>query len=251
MIEPAPTFVVFKWNPPLGYKKTFGPEQVNIHRRMVKRHYPEPHRYVCVTDDPTGITEPDTEIFELWKDFSRVPSPSGPGRPSCYRRLKLFARNAGDWLGARIVLMDLDCVIVRDLRPLLARPEDFVIWENPTKQWRTNANAVSHVYNGGFWMLRAGTRPQLWEDFDPIRSPAATRAAGLFGSDQAWIAHKLGPGEATWGPRDGVYSWKFHLVAKYAGRLPLNARVVFFHGQPDAHHPSVFNRFAWVREAYS
>lgn len=245
------TFCVFKWRPPGAYRKTFGARQVDIHRRMVRRHYPAPHRYVLITDDPTGITEPDIEIFELWRDHANVPSPFGAGNPSCYRRLRLFARNAGQWLGERIVMMDLDCVILDDLRPLFAGGEDFKIWENPTAHWRTRTGQRSHVYNGGFWMLRAGARPQLWEDFDPIASPKLTKAAGLFGSDQAWISHCLGPNEKTWTPdRDGVRSWKFDVLAKHNGVPPPGTRIVWFHGKPDPHAPEVWNRCAWVRDHY-
>jgi hypothetical protein len=232
------SFVTFRWRAPPGYRKSFPAETVNIHRRMIARHYPHPHRYVHVTDDPTGITEPDIEVFELWRDLAHVPNPFHGG-PSCYRRLKLFAGNAGGWLGQRICMMDLDCVIVRDLTPLLHVPDDFKIWQNPLsghvaprRRTISKRGPVTHCYNGGFWLLTAGARRELWDDFDPVRSPIETKQAGFFGSDQAWIAYRLGGGESVWTPTDGVYSWKFHVKQKFGGRLPDNARVVFFHGKP-------------------
>jgi hypothetical protein len=208
---------------------------------MIKRHYPHPHRYVHITDDPTGIKEPDIEIYELWKDLANVPNPYHGG-PSCYRRLKLFAGNAGEWLGERICMMDLDCVIVRDLTPLLHVQDDFKIWQNPlngheapprVRRTLSSRGPVTHCYNGGFWLLTAGARRELWDDFDPARTPQTTRQLGYFGSDQAWIAHRLGGNESVWTPNDGVYSWKFHVKQVYGGQLPTNARIVFFHGKPD------------------
>jgi hypothetical protein len=233
------TVVTFKWRPPPGYRSTFAGEHVDVLRRMVARHYPEPHRFVCVTDDARGIQEPDVELFELWPDFATVANPSGRKNPSCYRRLRLFARHPGAWLGERFVVLDLDAVIVGDMRPLWNRPEDFVIWKSSTS---------GNPYNGSMWMLRAGARPQVWRDFDPAVSPRETKAAGFYGSDQAWIAHALGPDEATWSARDGVHSYR-NEIQHGAGRLPAGARVVFFHGKTDPWDADA-QRHAWVREAY-
>lgn len=232
------TVVTFKWRAPPGYRSSFGGEHVDVLRRMVRRHYPDPHRFVCVTDDVAGIREPDVELFELWPDFSTVRNPSGPKNPSCYRRLRLFARHPGEWLGDRFVVLDLDAVILGDLRPLWNRPEDFVIWKSCTS---------GNPYNGSMWMLRAGARPQVWRDFNPDLSPRETKAAGLYGSDQAWIAHALGPNEATWSARDGVHSYRNEI--QHGRGLPRGARVVFFHGKTDPWDPEA-QRLPWVREAY-
>ena len=231
------TFLTFLWRPAPGYRSAFGPSHVNALRRMVERHYQRPHRFVLVTDQPFAGYDRGIDVYNLWPDFARIPNPSGRKNPSCYRRLRVFSRNAGHWLGDRFVCLDLDCVITGDLEPLFAGDEDFRIWKSSTQ---------GNPYNGSMFMLRAGARPQVWEGFDPQDSPAATKRAGLFGSDQAWIAHCLGPNEATWGPADGVYSFRNHLKAG-ADPLPANARVVFFHGAVDpwSHRGQ---RVPWVRE---
>jgi len=233
------TVLTFKWKSPHGYRSTFTGHHVDVLRRMVRRNYDAPHRFVCVTDDPRGITEPDVEIFRLWPTFGALRNPSGMKNPSCYRRLRIFARNAGDWLGPKVVCLDLDCVIVRDMRPVWDVPDDFKIWKSATS---------GNPYNGSMVRFHAGARPQPWEDFDPIVTPRETVAARLFGSDQAWIAHCLGPNEKTWGMWDGVYSYRLHL--KHTPKLPENARIVFFHGKPDPWSPEVYNRVQWIRDHY-
>lgn len=234
------TVVTFKWTPPPGYRSKFEGCHVDTLRRMVKRHYPDPHRFVCVTDNPRGITEPDVEIYRLWQTFSNIRNPSGTKNPSCYRRLRVFSRNAGEWLGERFVCLDLDCVITGDMRPVWNRPDDFAIWRSAT---------AGNTYNGSMFMLRAGARPKVWEQFDPTLSPMETRAARLFGSDQAWIAHCLGPHEKTWTKIDGVYSYRIDIKPN-RDRLPDNARCVFFHGKPDPFDASVYNRVQWIRDHY-
>lgn len=234
------TIVTFLWKPRPGYRSKFNTSHVDVLRRMVRRHYRKPHRFVLVTDDAKGITEPDIEIFELWPDFRNVENPSGRGNPSCYRRLRLFAPNPGKFLGERFVCIDLDTVIVDDMAPLWDRDEDFMIWKSSTS---------GNPYNGSMFMLRAGARPHVWTDFDPTWSPIETRRAGLYGSDQAWVALCLGPDEKTWSAADGVLSFRLNVENRH--RLPDNARIVFFHGNGDPWDPPIQKRHPWVKKAWA
>jgi hypothetical protein len=237
-VKPEFSVVTFKWKPKGEYRSTFGPETVNTLFSMVRRHFPVPFRAICVTDDPAGI-DPDIEIVPLWDDFADLENPSGPLNPSCYRRLRMFAPSAGKMFGPRFVSLDLDVVIVGDMRPLWLRPEPFVIWgdTNPTTP-----------YNGSMMLMTAGARARVWTDFHPVESPKRAQALGYFGSDQAWIGACLGHGEAMWTHRDGVYSYR-NQIGVHRQDLPPNAKVVFFHGQHDPWGPRPQQQ-VWVRENY-
>ena len=152
-VSEALTFVTFKWAPPVGYRSHFDAENVNTLFRMIRRHYDGPMRAVCVTDDPAGIDE-SIETMPLWDDLASVPSPHGAHNPSCYRRLKLFAPDAGETFGPRLVAIDLDMVITGSLNALFDRPEDFVIWGESDFPGRQH-------YCGSLWMLKTGTRTQV------------------------------------------------------------------------------------------
>lgn len=232
------TVVCFKWKPPGGYRSTFDAEAVNTLAAMVARHYQRPHRVICVTDDAEGIHQ-DVGIVPLWDDFARVPSPHGPGNPSCYRRLRMFSAEAGQIFGPRFVSLDLDCVITGDLRPIFDRPEDIVLWgdTHPTT-----------YYNGSLILQAAGARRQVWDLFDPVQSPRLALQAQQFGSDQGWIGACLGPHEAKFTQADGVYSYRNH-IRRHADRLPKDARLVVFHGHVDPWDQKA-QRLAWVREHY-
>lgn len=234
----ALTFVCWRWQPEPGYRSSYAPETVYALRDMIARHYAKPHRFVCVTDRPQDLTGVDT--IPLWSECATLKSPFGRSYPSCYRRLKVFAPDAGQLFGERLVSIDLDVVIVGNLEPLFDRPEDFVIWgesDFPTKQ----------KYCGSLWLLKTGSRPQVWTDFNERTSPQQAWHAGARGSDQAWLSYKL-PGEATWGRQDGIYSYRKH-IGPHGGQLPKDARVVIFHGKTDPwdyralQHP-------WVRQHY-
>lgn len=232
------TFVSWRWTPPTKYRSTFAPATVYALREMIRRHYARPHRFVCVTDRPEDL--PGVETVRLWGDCARIPSPIGHSYPSCYRRLKVFAPDAGAIFGERLVSIDLDTVIVGDLVPLFDRPDDFVIWGESDYPNTT-------PYCGSLWMLRTGTRPQVWTAFDERTSPGQAWSHGCRGSDQGWISYILGRHEATWTRRDGVYSFRKHL--RGASKVPPDARLVSFHGKVDPWSPQA-QRFAWVRQHY-
>lgn len=228
--------VTFKWKPPpQGYRSTFTSAHVNILFAMVRRHYPKPFRFICVTDDAKGL-KAGVEAVPLWSDHAGLYSPIGKHQPSCYRRLKLFSADAGATFGERIAMLDLDVVITGDLSPLFDRPEPFVIWGDTHP--RT-------FYNGSFYVFSAGAVRELWDDFDPTTSPKRARAAGFFGSDQAWISYRLGAGRPTFGQADGIYSFRKHIYPS-GGKLPGDARLVVFHGKFDPWSP-IPQRLAWVR----
>jgi hypothetical protein len=233
------TVVCWRWTPPTGYRSKYAPRTVFALRDMVQRHYPKPHRFVCVTDDPTGLD--GVETIPLWPDAHGIEPPEGHHWPSCYVRLRAFAKEARDWFGERYVSLDLDTVITGDLTPLFERTEDFVIW-NET-DW-----PETQFYNASIWLLTTGTRTQVWESFDPATSPQVAFDAGGRGGDQAWMSYVLGKGEAVFTPADGVLSYRRHIERMSLMRaLPKHARVVNFHGIVDPWSP-VAQRLPWVRE---
>lgn len=171
---------------------------MNILAAMVRRHCTLDIELACVTATPKGI-DPSIRIIAPpgeWEDMKT--SGWKGGRPSCYRRLTMFRPDAAETFGERFVCMDLDVVIGGNIDAILDRPEEIVLC-GPTQigpRWR---------YNGSMILMTAGCRPHVYEDFTPEGAEEASRL--FVGSDQAWLGHALGPGEATWGPDEGVVRW--------------------------------------------
>jgi hypothetical protein len=233
--------VVFKWKAE-GYRSKFTGHHVNVMRNMVRRYYPHSHRFICVTDDPSGI-DSGIEIVPLWDDHAEVKNPTWAHGPHCYRRLKVFSPEFEQIAGERFVCIDLDCVITGDLSPLWNRPEDFVIFASLERVGMKHG-----TYNGSMFMMTAGARRQVWERFDPSRSPQLAHRAGFRGSDQGWINYCLGTDEARWTWNDGVYPYRAYVMSKKKGRLPEDARVVVFWGQPDPWMPEALALSPWIKD---
>lgn len=197
-------------------RATYTADHVNIWADMVRRNLAMPHRIACVTDMPNGI-EPGIEIITPPGDFLDVSNPRwANGKPQCYRRLSMFRRDAAEIFGERFVCMDIDCVVTGHLDTLFDRPEDLVLFKGTSR---------TRPYNGSMMLIRAGCRPHVFDDFDQA---AAIESGALYcGSDQAWLAHRLGWNERTWSEQDGVH-W---FGTAYMARRRPHPRVIFFPGK--------------------
>jgi hypothetical protein len=228
------SFVCWKWQVP-GKRRAFESLHVNVLRAMVARHYPEPHRFICITDDPTGL-DPDIEAIPCPVHFDEVASPHGARFPSCYRRLWVFSRQARELLGRLIFCMDIDCVVLRDLRPMIARrPEKFVGWCDERFGWNKIA--------GGVYMLETGTMTHVWDDFDPSTSPAIAHAAGNGGSDQGWMSYKMYPPPGRWTSGLVKINWTTPHV-----RAAPSATIVFTSGYSPPWSADVQRMYPWIKD---
>ncbi len=212
------TVLCFLWRDP-GFRNNefyrYDARYVNILRRMLERYLKTPHELVCVTDDAAGL-DPDIRVVAM--------PPSVKALGTYYPKLWAFHPDAR-WLfgGPRILLMDLDVVIVRALDPLLETNAPFKAWETnkvpPDRKAR---------FNTSFVLMDAGAFPQVWDRFDGEESLKEADAAGFERGDQGWVSYVLGNEGASW-PKFGAGIESF---TPLGGRPPPeSARVVFFNGR--------------------
>lgn len=176
-------------------RTSFSALHVNVWAAMLRRHCTLDIDIACVTDMPDGI-DPAIRIIKPPGEFEGLQTSRWKGgRPSCYRRLAMFRRDAADIFGERFVSMDLDLVIGGNIDAILSRTEDFVICTS-------SQHGPRWAYNGSMMMLTAGARPEVYEKFTAEGAEEASRR--YVGSDQAWLAHVLGKKEAKWTPDHGV-----------------------------------------------
>lgn len=226
-------FVCWKWKSPFPNDREFPADAVNVLRASVAKQYGRPHRFVCITDDTDGLDSrveaiplPETGLEQLKTLRPPANRFDHKGRlvrqiefPSCYRRLWMFSEEAkqiADW----VFCLDLDCLIVGNLEPLIDDfPGDFVGWLREVNRWRTRPALAGAVYK-----LRTGSHTEVWEDFDPAKSPKQAERAGYSGSDQAWMSYKLLPtSDRMWTDADGLGK------AQLSGQRPTD-RIVFTSG---------------------
>lgn len=230
--------VCWKWFQP-NYRSIFNADHVHILENMIRRNMKIDHEFVCITDDFENLT---CNTMQLWNE-PVVDLP--PKRPNCYRRLKLFEKNAADWMDCDFVIsIDLDVVIVDDITSLVQKMMgyEFSIWGDTAKN--------TH-YNGSFWGLKLGSRASVWDEFDPKQSPILTNKNGIVGSDQGWLSYHLGGTEKKLTQKeDGILSYRIDMLQQKLKSPPERAKMVFFHGNHDPQSAETLSESPWIRNYY-
>jgi GT2 family glycosyltransferase len=239
------TIVTFKWKYSKGIKLPsidrigeYTTEHVNRLYYGVKRNLTIPHRFICITDDPTGI---ECETYPLW-DWAREFG-------GCFTRLKLFDPKIENIVGSRFLMMDLDTIVVGNLDELVLRGEEFMMHTYYGKKFE-------QVYNGCLWLMVTGSRSEVYEQWKGQESIDLLKKLKddnkYIGSDQAWINYVLGNNEGRFGEDHGVYDYRRLQIKTPKNKkprtldLPDNAKLIMFSGTRDP--ILVEDKCEWINE---
>ena len=214
----------------------YGPHYVNNLARGVREHLKRPHRFICFTDDPSGL-DPEVETFPL-PDLG-LP----PGHEDLrWRKLAIFKKNLAGLQGTALFL-DLDLVIVDDLAPLfeLEGPffiirDDDLFRDKPLRALNPERDAfLKSVGNSSVFRFEVGQHSYILDAF--LANPqAATETYKI--SQQFQSAQLSQHGHLAYWPKDWCVSFKNdcvprHLKSYFAEPvLPEGARIVVFAGSP-------------------
>lgn len=222
------TIALFLWADPTGRRAgQYGPADVERVAASIRKNLTLPHEVAVITDSPPHEFSSNVRHIPLWDTFRSI--------GGCYTRLWAFHPSMREVIAERFAWMDLDCVVTGNLDPVFRRPEDIVFWRSAT--------VASLPYNGSMVLMRAGARANLLDAFDPDKTPKETRALGMIGTDQAALAHILGPNEPVWTSRnDGVAAFRRDCF-KW---LPPDARIVFFPGKTKPTNARTRLQHPWI-----
>lgn len=209
------------WQPDAGSKfaHAYAPDDVRRLQRMVARHCTVPHQFAVITDRP--------ELFEGNSDIRAIRIDQTKHVPgTCFVRLMTFHPNGMAMIGDKVLVIDLDTLIVGNIDHLVSREENLVLWRNPARiPWHNPTMKGRPYYNTSVLLHRCGTMPDIWESFDP-HNPRVR-------DDQWWLAAMLGADMPYFdGEKDGVYRLgrKGEPGTGVDGALPPNACIVTFPG---------------------
>lgn len=214
----------------LKHGAKYGPEYVNKLYNMSQRHLSLPHRFVCFTDNTSGLN-PNIEIVNL---------PDNANIQGWWWKPFIF-REGHFPNGDTCLYFDLDMVIVDSIDKLVDyMPGRFVGLQDVGRVfrpgWRKLGSAVMR------W--QANTYTNIWSDFN--KTP---QLAKRFHGDQDWIWH-LHKDSIQFFPEDWIRSYKWEirdrteLVGLGRGSkfgtvrnptIPKDTAVLAFHGFPDVH----------------
>ena len=205
----------------------------------VKHYLHLPFRFVCVTDDATGI-RPEVETVPF------PPDPKVPGRlfsrpwPNIFAKLAFFKDGFAQLKGPTLFL-DIDLLVTGNLdRFFLFHPGEFCIIHNWV-EWRKHLfRKAPDIGNSSCFRFEAGKSNGVWETFLREKELPGQKERFLLGSQKFQTYAMMKTGKVNWWPSDWVCSFKRQLVPIF----PLNkifapwrpsrkVSIVAFHGQPD------------------
>jgi hypothetical protein len=223
------TYWLWKPSDALTRPRTYTAEHVNAQLPLLKKHMCGSYKVVCITDDTAGL-DPSIEAIEMPCDDGPVEA-EDRRYPRCYRKIWNFSFEAR-LLGKRILSLDVDGFPVRSLAPIVERDEDLVVWRH------------GRQILGGVYLLKTGTRTQVWHQFDFVDSPRILRDAGLPESDQGWLTYSLPRITPHFGPEVYVPP-----LGRDTG-LPETAALVSFGTPEKPWMPAARVRHPWINDHY-
>jgi hypothetical protein len=211
----------------IKWGKKYGPEYVNKLHSMVSRHLHRPFRFVCLTDDGTGI-DPAVEVKPIpmvgFDEFDqRKPWSFGHG----WLKLTSFADPLYDLTGQTLFL-DLDIVIVDSLDEFFDQPGTFIVIKEWDKKDGTG-NTSCYLYTIG-----AHT-----DALDHLKNGYPQSIADVR-NEQEYITGFLNrQGKVSYWPDAWCRSFKRHCMRPgilgwfSPPTIPAGAKIIVFHGKPN------------------
>ncbi len=221
MSEPV-NIITLKWG------KRYGAHYVNNLYEGVKKHLHRPCRFLCVTDDPSGLAT----------GIETHPIPENPGIPdwpNVFLKLLVTADGFADLKGATL-FMDIDIAITGDIDCFFDyKPGKNIIIHNWIERRKTLFRKAPEVGNSSVFRFEAGKSQYICDTFLREKEDAIDRS--IFCTEQAFLTYAMR--ERYWWPDSWVRSFKRHCMRPLPlnlilpPKLPADTRILVFHGKPD------------------
>ena len=205
----------------MKWGKRYGPDYVNRLFSAVRRNLTGDLRFLCFTDDTTGL-DANVEAWPLPPIDLPEPLAWTPWRKLSLWQTPLADINAGDML-----VLDLDLVVTGRLNEFFTyQPGDYCVIENWTQQG-------AGVGNTSAFRIPVGRYPEIYDRL--MRDPSEVTTCWRI--EQQYISELI-PEQVFW-PREWCLSFKYSILPRFplnrwnTPRLPQDARIVAFTGKPD------------------
>jgi len=209
------TVICMKWG------KAYGADYANILYSMVRRNSVRPLRFICFTDDATGLRS----------EIEAKPLPPIELPPShqwkAWRKISLWQRDLAG-LSGDVLFIDLDVVVTGSIDGFFDfKPEEtYCVIEN----WTQMGEGIG---NTSVFRLRVGAHAEVYETL--MADPSGT--VRKFRNSQTYASRTISR-MAYW-PADWCVSFKHTLMPRWplnflkVPPLPKEVRVVCFTGYPN------------------
>ena len=245
MVNDILNILTMKWG------TLYSADDVNRLAAQVRKHLSRPHRFVCFTDDATGL---DPAITALPLPELGLPKGHNDTR---WRKLGVFRRDLAGLKGTALFL-DIDLVVVDDLSPFFDLPGEFFIIRDddlfrpkPLRKVNPSRDRFLHsVGNSSVFRFEIGQHAYILDAY--LADPAGATANYEI-SQQFQSAQLAKHGNLHYWPKGWCVSFKNDCVprnfASYLRNptLPEGAKIVLFAGAPKMEDVFAGRGHKWYR----
>ena len=219
----------------------YSADYVNRLYSMVRRNLSGDFRFVCLTDDPAGITN-EVECF----DCPEVDIPSRHCNRG-WRKVSLWAEHVEGLEPGDALFIDLDVVITGSLDEFFEVEGDFIVCFN----WSTGEER--RIGNTSIYRFRVGSHPYLLSTL----LEKTDEVLETYPNSQTYISKTVQPEAMSFWPDGWCHSFKVHCVPAGLKRwrfdpvLPKGSKIVVFPGVPNPHEAAAGHWPApWYKKFY-
>lgn len=228
----------------LKWGSYYGPEYVNRLYAGVKRNLSRPFRFVCVTDDATGLVDGVETV-------SFPPPPTGWAHqwPHIFVKLNVFKNGFANLEGPTLFL-DIDQIITGSLDCFFDyEPGKFCIIHNWIEFRKRIFRKRPDIGNSSCFRFEAGRMNYVYEKFIAEMERALNRR--IFNTEQAFMTYAVGLKNISWWPSNWIRSFKRSCQRIFPLNLifppkKVDANIICFHGRPDL--PQAINGYHSTKE---
>lgn len=205
----------------------YGANYVNRLYSMVSRNLTLPFRFICFTDDNSGLSS-QVDSFPIIDVGADLNDDTGRKRVQAWKKLTTLADPLYD-IDGTCLFLDLDIVITDNIDCFFEAEGEFFI----IKEWKsTENNGNSSVYR-----FEAGHLGAILDYFVEHRDSIVSNYA----NEQLYLTRKVeASGKLNFWPEDWCPSYRIHCLPKnrlkrwfVPGKKPEASKIIVFHGAPD------------------
>lgn len=219
--------ICMKWG------RKYDADYVTVLHRATRKNLSGDFRFVCLTDDTTGIVDDTIETFPI----PEIGCTSEMWANGAWPKLSVFSKELYG-LEGRALFIDLDTVISGSLDQFFEHEDPVIGYEaSPKRKWWKSGGGLGSELGTGIFAFDIGAQSQVVTRFQD--DPAGTFQECKL--EQIWVQKTAQGGISFW-PEGWVVSFKRDLRRPIGMDLIFEPKrpapgvsVVAFHGKPQPH----------------
>lgn len=190
----------------------YGPFYISSLYESIKKHTTTPFKFICFTDQPNKVSVPSIKFVPKYK----------------WNLNKFIVFNPKYDLLGKVLTLDLDIVILKNINDIINFKEEFITCEAAYRKNTAGGSIVGTTINYG--------RKNIWQ---PLIENTEEITLKTGGSERMFYRLYLNNIEFFQHKYSGIYSYKRDVAGD---QIKKDTRILRWHGKPRPHETKLFKK---------